>query len=121
MVRFVQEGDLLLHGNLPDDKATDPAEASVRDVPMPTNVQPPTCPWTSIATDDEVQELISTFFEKDQVFLMSFIDRHTFLSTMKAGLKPLRNILFCSPLLVNAICAVTAVIYNPDGVRFRCF
>jgi hypothetical protein len=64
-------------------------------------------PWTVIAGDGLVSELLSSFFAYDNCFYLPFVDQECFLHDMQAG-----NIVkadFCSPLLVNAICALRCV------------
>jgi hypothetical protein len=64
-------------------------------------------PWTVVADDGIVSELISGFFEVDHLYYIPAIDRDTFLDDMKKT-----NIVeakLCSPLLVNAICAYRCV------------
>lgn len=64
-------------------------------------------PWTGIAGDGVVSYLISSFMEFDQSFLFSFIDKDRFVEDMRAG-SPERA-RYCSPFLVNAICALRSV------------
>ena len=64
-------------------------------------------PWTRVAGDGLVSELISSFFAYDNGFYLSFIDQECFLDDMQAG--DTANSDFCSPLLVNAICALRCV------------
>jgi hypothetical protein len=64
-------------------------------------------PWTGIAGDGVVSHLISSFMEFDQPFLFSFIDKDRFVEDMRAG-SPERA-RYCSPFLVNAICALRSV------------
>ncbi|KAK5654284.1 hypothetical protein OQA88_7461 [Cercophora sp. LCS_1] len=65
-------------------------------------------PWTSAAGDGIVSSLISAFFKWDDALLYSFVDRELFLRDMKRG-DP-HTAQYCSPLLVNAICATRAVL-----------
>jgi hypothetical protein len=50
---------------------------------------------------------LSSFFANDNCFYLPFVDQECFLHDMQAG----ENIQadFCSPLLVNAICALRCV------------
>jgi hypothetical protein len=64
-------------------------------------------PWTAVAGDGLVSELISSFFAYDNCFYLPFIDRECFLHDMQAG--DTNKADFCSPLLVNAICALRCV------------
>jgi hypothetical protein len=64
-------------------------------------------PWTRVAGDGLVSNLVSSFFAYDNGFYLSFVDQECFLDDMKAG--AVENAGFCSPLLVNAICALRCV------------
>ncbi|KAI0551528.1 putative C6 transcription factor [Xylaria curta] len=60
-------------------------------------------PWTTVAGDGVVSELISSWFKWDNAFLYSFIDRECFMEDIHDGDPD--NAVHCSPFLVNAICA----------------
>jgi hypothetical protein len=64
-------------------------------------------PWTLVAGDGVVSELISSFFKWDDAFFAPFIDREAFLVDMRSN-DP-THARYCSPLLVNAICASRSV------------
>lgn len=64
-------------------------------------------PWTTLAGDDLVSELVSAFFVYDHCFRIPFVDQDCFLNDMRAG--DITRAKFCSPLLVNAICALRCV------------
>jgi hypothetical protein len=63
--------------------------------------------WTSVAGNALVSELLSSFFVYDNCFYLSFIDRESFLHDLQTG--DTESADFCSPLLVNAICALRCV------------
>ncbi|KAH6973694.1 putative C6 transcription factor [Ilyonectria sp. MPI-CAGE-AT-0026] len=60
-------------------------------------------PWTIVAGDGIVSELITSFFAWDHAFLCPFIDPYSFLEDMRTD-DP-EKAKYCSPFLVNAICA----------------
>jgi hypothetical protein len=64
-------------------------------------------PWTTLADDGVVSELLSSFFASDGCFYLSFVDQQYFLDDMEAGDVGMAKL--CSPLLVNAICALRCV------------
>jgi len=64
-------------------------------------------PSTALANDGLVSELISSFFASEGCFYLSFVDQQHFLDDMEAG--DIEMAEFCSPLLVNAICALRCV------------
>ncbi|KAI0438480.1 putative C6 transcription factor [Xylaria telfairii] len=61
-------------------------------------------PWTTVAGDGIVSELISAWFKWDSIFLYPFIDRECFIQDIRKG-DP-SSATYCSPFLVNAICAL---------------
>jgi hypothetical protein len=64
-------------------------------------------PWTTLASNDLVSELISAFFTHDHCSRIPFVDQVCFLNDIQAGDISKAN--FCSPFLVNAICALRCV------------
>ncbi|KAI0409208.1 putative C6 transcription factor [Xylaria palmicola] len=75
-------------------------------------IKVPARPWTAVAGDGIVSELVSAWFKWDNAFLYPFIDRQCFLQDMRKG-DP-RTAKYCSPFLVNAICALRS--YFSDTV-----
>jgi hypothetical protein len=70
-------------------------------------------PWTSVAGNALVSELLSSFFVYDNCFYLSFIDQESFLHDLQTG--DIESADFCSPLLVNAICALRCVSIFTDS------
>ncbi|KAF5623496.1 Nit-4-like protein [Fusarium sp. NRRL 25303] len=66
-------------------------------------IQVPAKPWTTVAGDGIVSELITDFFTWDNSYMFPVLDRITFVDEMRAGDDT--EVKWCSPLLVNAICA----------------
>lgn len=64
-------------------------------------------PWSMVASDEVVSELISQYFAFDYLYVYPPIPRHAFVSEMKLGDTAAATC--CSPLLVNAICAQQCV------------
>ncbi|KID72860.1 Zn(2)-C6 fungal-type DNA-binding domain protein, partial [Metarhizium brunneum ARSEF 3297] len=60
-------------------------------------------PWSVVASDEVVSELISQYFMFDYLYVFPPIPRVTFVDEMKLG--DVAAATSCSPLLVNAICA----------------
>ncbi|KAI0145128.1 hypothetical protein GGR57DRAFT_322203 [Xylariaceae sp. FL1272] len=60
-------------------------------------------PWTAIAGNGIVSELITNFFAWDNAYLFPAIDQRAFVDDMNAGV--VEKGVWCTPLLVNAICA----------------
>jgi hypothetical protein len=61
-------------------------------------------PWTTVAGDGVVSELVSKFFAWDGAYMLPFIDRICFIRDMKTG--DIARSQFCSPFLVSAICTL---------------
>lgn len=72
-------------------------------------IKVPARPWTTVAGDGLVSNLVSAFFKWDDPFIYSFVERELFLKDMRRGQGP-----YCSPLLVNAICALRSVCHLPQ-------
>lgn len=69
-------------------------------------------PWTLVAGDGVVSDLISSFFRWDDIFFFPFIDKQAFLEDMRSNNPSTAK--YCSPFLVNAICASRSVsTYSP--------
>ncbi|OIW28590.1 hypothetical protein CONLIGDRAFT_387874 [Coniochaeta ligniaria NRRL 30616] len=60
-------------------------------------------PWTAVAGDGIVSDLVSSFFAWDNGFRFSFVDKDCFLEDMALGAPEKAR--YCSPFLVNAMCA----------------
>jgi len=73
-------------------------------------IKVPAQPWTPLAGDGLVSELVSAFFTYDHRSRIPFIDQEYFLDDMQAG--SIAKARYCSPLLVNAICALRCVSDN---------
>jgi hypothetical protein len=77
------------------------------DILASSAIRVPARPWTLLAGDSLVSELVSAFFAYDHCSGIPFVDQECFLADMRA-----ENIVqarFCSPFLVNAICALKCV------------
>ena len=66
-------------------------------------IKVPARPWTEIANNGLVSSLMSAFFIWDETFYFRFVDRESFVEDMLQ--QDPERARFCSPLLVNAICA----------------
>lgn len=113
VLRLLRDGDLLLEASATARRSADEARgraverveaAALHQSP----VKVPARPWTDVAGDGVVSELVSIFFAIEQPFIATYVDRRCFVEEMRAA-KPGRDLDFCSPLLVDAICAYSAV------------
>lgn len=64
-------------------------------------------PWTVIAGDGLVSELMASYFTWDHAFYFPFVDRMAILGDMSAN-DP-KTSRYCSSFLVNAICTIRSV------------
>jgi hypothetical protein len=85
------------------DKRLDEIDATAL---LNSYIQVPARPWTCIANDGLVSDLISSFFTWDR-FLYPFVHQQAFLQEMRFA--SAQEAKYCSPLLVNAICALRSV------------
>jgi hypothetical protein len=112
VVELLRGSDLLLRNNATDRTSGSETPASgLGNLELSalehSSIRVRSKPWTRVAGDGLVSELISSFFAYDNGFYLSFIDQECFLDDMQAG--DTANSDFCSPLLVNAICALRCV------------
>jgi hypothetical protein len=112
VVELLRGGDLLLQHSVPEQSGESQAqipglESLELSVLEQSAIKVRARPWTRIAGDGLVSELISSFFSYDNGFYLSFVDQESFLDDMQAG--DVASAEFCSPVLVNAICALRCV------------
>ena len=110
VLRLIKAGDMLLEASTM--AGYQGAEAATlrrldADALGQSSVKVPARPWTIIAGDGVVSELITMFFAMEQPFISTFIDRSCFLQDMRSGI--VGGATLCSPFLVNAICAMASV------------
>lgn len=106
---FVRSGDLLQRLHVGKSASPrEPALTNADDLDRPIGLlKVPAKPWTDLANDGLVSELITSFFTWDEPFLLAFVDQESFLEDMRKC-SP-ETTIYCSPLLVNAICALRCV------------
>lgn len=112
VVELLKGGDLLLQHSVPERSGeTDSPATGLENLELSaleqSSIKVRARPWTRVAGDGLVSELISSFFAYDNGFYLSFVDQESFLEDMQAGNAD--NADFCSSLLVNAICALRCV------------
>lgn len=115
VVELLRGGDLLLQQRAPEQSGEGEAPAAgLENLELSalehSSIKVHARPWTRIAGDGLVSELISSFFAYDNGFYLSFVDQESFLDNMLSG--DIANSEFCSPLLVNAICALRCVSHS---------
>ncbi|KAI0864873.1 putative C6 transcription factor [Xylaria cubensis] len=104
LARSIRQAELLLPSTTMGDRDKVSTVHKLEfDALLKSPMKVPAQPWTSVAGDGIVSELISSWFKWDNAFLYSFIDRDCFMKDIRDG-DP-ENAVYCSPFLVNAICA----------------
>ncbi|KAI1118714.1 putative C6 transcription factor [Nemania sp. NC0429] len=76
-------------------------------------IKVPARPWTVVAGDGIVSELVSSWFRWDDPFMYAFIERDDFIREMRAGSPTTAK--HCSPFLLNLMCAMRS--FFSDSVR----
>jgi len=111
VVRSLRDGDLLLQHSTPTPVADPLTPGQLEQLDLSaleaSTIKVPARPWTLLAGDGLVSELVSSFFELDAIFRFPFVDRKCFIADMQAG--DVARAQYCSPLLVMAICALRSV------------
>ena len=112
VIELLRGGDLLLQHRVAEQSGEgETPTAGLENLEMSaleqSSIKVRARPWTRVAGDGLVSELISSFFAYDNGFYLSFVDQESFLDDMLLG--DVDNAEFCSPLLVNAICALRCV------------
>ncbi|EFZ00818.2 Zn(2)-C6 fungal-type DNA-binding domain protein [Metarhizium robertsii ARSEF 23] len=67
-------------------------------------IKVPARPWTIVAGDGLVSELITNLFHFNGTYLLPVLEKDVFIEDMKSG--HVIGSRYCTPFLVNAICAV---------------
>ncbi len=109
VLRLIKDADLLLEASMAGYRGADASELRRLDADAlrRSNLKVVARPWTVVAGDGVVSELVSAFFAVEQPFFGTFVDETCFLQDMRSGI--VRGTKLCSPFLVNAICAYASV------------
>ena len=109
VLRLIKDGDMLLEASMTGHQAVATSELQRLDANalQQSSLKAAARPWTVIAGDGVVSELVSIFFAIEQPFISIFVDKTCFLRDMRSG--TMRGAKLCSPFLVNAICAYASV------------
>lgn len=113
VLHFIRQADLLLVGPTARTHGADlQIEKLDLDALHDSPIKVRARPWTTVAGDGLVSALISSFFSWDDPFFYPFVDREYFLRDMAT--QDLKEAKYCSPLLVNSICALRCVSSNRE-------
>ena len=109
VLNFIRQGDLLLSCGLSTPRTE--AESKINAMALErAPIKVPAKPWTTVAQDGIVSELISAWFKWDDSFGYPFLDQELFLDEMRSG--NVDRSRYCSRFLVNALCAFRCVSYS---------
>lgn len=106
-LRFIQQGSLLLQLGTNPERLDTKMRLVDADALLNSRIKVHAAPWTSVAGDGIVSHLLTQLFHREQPFILPFLDEECILADMASG--DIVNAKFCSPLLVNAMCAFGAV------------
>ncbi len=108
VLKYVRDAELLL--NIPPTSESATIEQRLADFDAvafdESIIKVAAQPWTTVVGDGIVSSLVSSFFMWDSGSCYSLVDRGLFLRNMQGGMEQSE---YCSPLLVNAICAIRSV------------
>lgn len=112
ILRLLKEGDIHIDASLLG--AQNPHASAMAQIEehalQSAAFKVPARPWTTVAKDGIVSELISSFFTPENRLICTFVDLEWFLEDMRS--QAIGDALLCSPFLVNIMCAIAAVNKN---------
>jgi len=109
VLRFIKDGDMLVEASMAGRRGAETSQLQQLDADAlrRSSLRVAARPWTVIAGDGVVSELISIFFTIEQPSFGTYVDKTYFLRDMRSGTAIGAKL--CSPFLVNAICAYASV------------
>ncbi|KAL0779974.1 hypothetical protein CaCOL14_004458 [Colletotrichum acutatum] len=107
VLESIRQAEILLPSLPVNDRVSDSRLAKLNERAMESSLlRVPAKPWTTVADDGIVSELITDFFSWDNASCFPAIEQNLFLEEMRSG--NIKRAKWCSPILVNAMCAVRA-------------
>ncbi|KAK2060727.1 hypothetical protein LY76DRAFT_568364 [Colletotrichum caudatum] len=107
VLESIRQAEILLPAPALDDRTRDARLARVDERALQTSlIRVPAKPWTAVADDGLVSELVTEFFTWENASCFPAIEQSLFVDDMRAA--NIKKAKWCSPILVNAICAVRA-------------
>ena len=106
VLNFIRQGNLLLNCGLVtlrSERESKIDAAALEHAP----IKVPARPWTTVAQDGIVSELVSAWFKWDDAFGYPFLDQEAFLDDMRSS--DVEQARYCSRFLVSALCAFRCV------------
>lgn len=108
VLESIRQAEILLPSLPVNDRVSDSRLAKLNERAMENSLlRVPAKPWTTVADDGIVSELITDFFSWDNASCFPAVEQNLFLEDMRSG--NIKRAKWCSPILVNAMCAVRAV------------
>jgi hypothetical protein len=107
VLQAVRQADLLLNPETAKTTQTPTLQKLDAEALAYSSIPVPARPWTTLAGDGIVSELITNFFQNDHGYLVPFIHRGCFIRDMRNASREETS--YCSPTLLNAICALKCV------------
>ncbi|OHF01745.1 hypothetical protein CORC01_02936 [Colletotrichum orchidophilum] len=107
VLESIRQAEILLPSLPVNDRISDSRLVKLNEKAMENSVlRVPAKPWTTVADDGIVSELITDFFSWDNAGCFPAVEQNLFLEDMRSG--DIKRAKWCSPILVNAMCAVRA-------------
>ncbi|KAK1961154.1 hypothetical protein LY78DRAFT_618235 [Colletotrichum sublineola] len=107
VLESIRQAEILLPTPTTNDRAHDTRLAKLDERALQSSlIRVPAKPWTTVADDGLVSELVTDFFNWDNASCFPAIEQCLFIDDMRNG--NVEQAKWCSPILVNAICAVRA-------------
>ncbi|KAI1322688.1 putative C6 transcription factor [Xylariaceae sp. FL0255] len=115
LIRSIREAELLLPDAEPlsDGVQYESMDQLEQTALGQSEIKVPARPWTNVAGDGIVSELVTSWFKWDDPFLYAFLDRDVFIQEMRLGDPTTAT--HCTPFLLNVICAKRSLF--SDSVR----
>ncbi|EFQ34274.1 uncharacterized protein GLRG_09418 [Colletotrichum graminicola M1.001] len=107
VLESIRQAEILLPVPATNDRTRDMRLTKLDERALQSSlIRVPAKPWTTVADDGLVSELVTDFFNWENVSCFPAIEQTLFIDDMRAG--SIKEAKWCSPILVNAICAVRA-------------
>ncbi|KAJ0334268.1 hypothetical protein COL5a_000316 [Colletotrichum fioriniae] len=102
VLESIRQAEILLPSLPVNDRVSDSRLAKLNEKAMENSLlRVPAKPWTAVADDGIVSELITDFFSWDNASCFPAVEQNLFLEDMRSG--NIKRAKWCSPILVNAI------------------
>ncbi|KAI5459475.1 hypothetical protein BGZ63DRAFT_466108 [Mariannaea sp. PMI_226] len=104
VLQSVRQAEILLPNPLATRSQSPRVQKIDTEAMNSSSIRVPARPWTTLAGDGIISELVTNFFQNDHGYLVPFIHRGSFIRDMKN--QSIGESLYCSPTLLNAMCAL---------------